>query len=169
MKAAVYIGPTGSSMMVRQIVRPGVRHSVSLLSPWLVSRLQEFPVTIQVDLVPDPEDVPGGALLVRSLTKTALDYPRVVSVPVSWDRCVVPSRRTLKEILDDVVRHGRNYPTHGANCICMDEYIREVRAHVNAAAPPLATVPDNRREEWAQAFNARMRISHVLQTVRRVL
>ena len=163
MKAVVYIGPSGSSMMVRQVLTPGVRHSVSLLSPWLVARLQTFPVTIQVDLMPDPEEVPGGALLARSLTKT------VVSVPHSWDRCVVPSRRTLKEILDDVVRHGRNYPTHGSDCICMDAYIREVRAHINAATPFSSMEADNNREVWERRMDALMRMSHVLDVARRTL
>jgi len=36
-------------------------------------------------------------------------------------------KRTIGEVIADIRQHYRDEPTHGYNCICMDQRIREVR------------------------------------------
>jgi hypothetical protein len=39
----------------------------------------------------------------------------------------------LKEILLKINIHHFNYPDHGVNCACMDNYIREIRQMTKAS------------------------------------
>lgn len=121
--------------------------------------------------------VPGSHLV----DATHLD---LVKATQSWRMDYLPSRRTLAEILLDVVAHGETCPSHGMNCACVDEYIREIRQHVNRVVPEVERVmipedewcspdaDDNWTYDRVQAETSRRakhRIYHVLSCVLRGL
>lgn len=101
--------------------------------------------------------------------------------PVYYPSDVVPSRRSLWEILNDVVKHGEVCPTHGMNCSCVDPYIREIRNHINRVIPEVERIPvpeGDRQDPWDDSWmydtaqleaarKARWRIAHVLNCVMR--
>jgi hypothetical protein len=88
-----------------------------------------------------------------------------VVIEPSWDSSIVPTTRSLAEILMEAVKHGEEYPTHGADCICMDALVREVRVQVSRAMPPMAMD----HEDWRENFKARSRASVILSRVWRSL
>ena len=89
----------------------------------------------------------------------------VVSIPPSWDCSYVPSEEPLYAILERVVQHGVENPTHGTNCACMDAYIWEVRRHISRAVPP----DRGEQEDIHSRMDDRWRISWVLKIATRDL
>ncbi len=74
--------------------------------------------------------------------------------------------RTIPEWAAAVVAHSDTHPSHGFNCICMDEFSRELRNAV------LASIPEPRWE--GNRLNKvhdskRNRIRHVLTMVSQTL
>jgi hypothetical protein len=90
-----------------------------------------------------------------------------------WDW--IPSSRPLYAILAEAVQHGVDHPTHGYNCACMDNLIREVRVHVHRATPPYRfgvdahLTEDERNNAWLEHLNALDRMRHILGAVSRGL
>ncbi len=128
--------------------------------------------------VMDPRPtVPGSHLVdARKLDAVKADH--------TWSMEYLPSRRTLAEILLDVVAHGEVCPSHGMNCACVDQYIREIKQHVHRVVPEMEriTLPDDqwcsadRDDNWTYepvkaeaARRAKHRIYHVLSCVLRAL
>ncbi len=70
--------------------------------------------------------------------------------------------RTISEWAAAIVAHSDTHPTHGVNCICMDEFARELRNAV------LASIPEPRWEGNRlnkKHMNKRERVRHVLRMV----
>lgn len=94
-----------------------------------------------------------------------------------FESSIVPSGRTLAAILAEAVSHSLQYPDHGTNCVCMDNYIREVRAHANRAIPEYwtgAITAENVDEPmnwsaWREHNDAKARVSYILGLVARNL
>lgn len=78
--------------------------------------------------------------------------------------CIEDDTRTLAAILADVVQHGKDNPTHGTNCACLDKYIREVRAQIAGQVPSSESEPN-----WERRIDARSRIKYVLNVAARYL
>lgn len=107
-----------------------------------------------------------------------------IQVDHSGDYGMIPSRRPLYAVLEDIIQHGVENPTHGTNCACMDRFSYELHAHVSRALPEVQRVAvelDPREwhdpgDEWADVpesrcanLDARHRIAHVLTMVIRRL
>jgi hypothetical protein len=107
-----------------------------------------------------------------------------VQVDHSWDYSMIPSERPLYAVLQDIVRHGVENPTHGTDCACLDTFSYELHAHVNRALPEVERVPvdldpgewHEPGDEWADVpgsrdarMKAQFRIAHVLGMVARRL
>ena len=149
-----------------QVCEPGQPLTFSITSPYLVSAGQPVQVGVSVFEYNVLARAQGGSLVdARHLRDDELDTS-LVEVPIVWDVSFIPSTRLLADILKDVVDHGQRHPTHGINCICMDEYSREIRLQVSKAIPPDGRTTDT---DWAQPIqerlNAKARIRHVLNMV----
>lgn len=106
-----------------------------------------------------------------------------VSIEGDWWRlphCLLPSRRTLAEILVDAVQHGVDNPRHGSNCSCMDTVVWELRRHIDRALPevqsrteadPYSPEPTVRYEpnQWEANMAARQRVYAILAALGRNL
>jgi hypothetical protein len=119
--------------------------------------------------------VPTGAIISVDLVSEYLVSAGQVS-RLNVSATEVDAPRTLADILRDAADHGRDNPTHGTNCACMDKYIREIRLVVAAV---LSTVDGPEELEWrgenkgvpkpSRKLDARWRISYVLGAVVRNL
>lgn len=89
-----------------------------------------------------------------------------IHVAYSFDDCIIPSNRSLGQVLESVVKHGQENPSHGTNCACVDRYIQELRIHVNRAMGVYAQLPPG-SPDWEKRFEARMRVAHVLTLLAR--
>lgn len=102
-----------------------------------------------------------------------------IQVDHSWDYSMIPSRRPLYAVLEDVVRHGVDNPTHGIDCACLDTFSYELHAHVNRALPEIDRVlvkDEFFGDEWQEErvsrdarLHAQWRITHVLRMILRRL
>lgn len=102
-----------------------------------------------------------------------------VQVPSTWDYCMIPSERPLYAILADIVQHGVDNPMHGTDCACLDQFVYELRAHVNRALPDReyilredwdgTTFQDETRESREARQDAQWRVAHVLNSILRLL
>jgi hypothetical protein len=169
------------------ITDPGLVHAVALRSDWLVSVGQNFEFGVTAHYVPDVPGEPGSTLTDvpgepgSTLTdvpgepgSTLTDVPgepgstltdatalgRVVIDP-TWDFAYVPSERPLYAILEEVVQHGRDNPTHGTDCVCMDKFSYEVTRHVSRAVPP----DTGEGDDVHSRLDGRFRIAHILRMV----
>ncbi len=139
---------------------------------------EDGPISELLVNVMDPRPTVPGARLVDARKL------ELVKANQSWRMDYLPSRRTLAEILLDVVAHGEVCPSHGMNCACVDQYIREIKQHVNRVIPETERVelpadewcsPDASdnwtydRTQWERAQKAKHRIYHVLSCVLRAL
>lgn len=77
--------------------------------------------------------------------------------------CHIPTTRTLAQIVQDIARHSEEYPRHGVSCVCMDEYARELRAHV------FRGLGDEMNREWEDRYDRRSRLRYVLNMIVRML
>jgi hypothetical protein len=59
----------------------------------------------------------------------------LIKVSTSWQYCMIPTNRPVWHLLQEVVRHGQQFPTHGPDCVCMDEFIRQMRISVDRVMP----------------------------------
>ena len=152
-------GPDGIPAESR-ICEPGEPLSFHVPSPYLISAGQPIDIGVSV--------FDADAVVANSTFLDDATHFNLIDVPVVWDVSFTPSRRLLSDILADVVRHGEEHPTHGINCICMDEYSREVRLQLSKAIPPDGRTTDT---DWAQPIqkrlNAKARIQYVLGMVLR--
>lgn len=161
--------PVGS-----QICEPGQPLTFEVESRYLVAAGQKHTVGISVfdaDFIVLSR-VGAHLLDARHLMrwdKEEGDVP-LINVPIVWDVSFLPSMRLLADILADVVRHETDHTGHGINCICMDEYAREIRLQISKALPPDGRTTE---QEWAAAIqdrlNSKARIKHVLDMVLRGL
>jgi hypothetical protein len=78
---------------------------------------------------------------------------------------MVPSHRTLVEVLAEAVRHGHDNPSHGSNCSCMDHLIRELRVHVLCSLPEMSGRGPG--DEWMSQQDHRQRVRHILSALQR--
>jgi len=138
-------------------------------SPYLVSAGQSMPVGVTVfdyDLLRNLQFALKDA---RHLVREDGETP-LVQVPIVWDVSFIPSRRSLADIMADVVQHGLDNPRHGVSCVCMDQFSREIRLQVSRAIPPDGRTTDS---DWAkpiqERLNAKARIRYVLGMVERNL
>ena len=99
------------------------------------------------------------------LQPTTGDHMNAVEIPASYDYSIMPTTRPLSVILEDVVQHGVDNPTHGTDCACLDQYIREVRTQISKAVPPDRGVTD----DVHLRLDGRFRIAHVLRCAARDL
>lgn len=141
-----------------RVMTAGVTEVVTVQSPYLVSAGQY--VDLHLTVVPMVERTPGSLL-----TDARRVVDRGAHVPVSWDQMPLPSRRSLVEILQEAVQHGRDNPSHGTKCACMDRLSQEIKQQVSRAIPPDGgEVADI---HWK--VDARHRVRHVLGMVTRWL
>jgi hypothetical protein len=164
-----------SGAFTRRVVIPrdGMVMGVSLRSPWMVAPGQTLDIGVTAQLLGD--STPRPLLDARPL-KT-----RIKTEPEWWrlPHCLVPSSRTLAEVLVEAVQHGVDNPTHGANCSCMDSLVWELRRHIDRALPEVqrridnAGTPDEAVRyspaEWKANMNARQRLHSLLTALTRSL
>ncbi len=81
----------------------------------------------------------------------------------------LPTTRSASAILRDVVQHGLDYPSHGHNCIDMDQFIRELRNQVTSSVLAWTPEADNSSELWEFRMNAATRVKYVVQASMRYL
>jgi hypothetical protein len=142
----------------------GVAQVVSFRSAYLVSAGQSVELGVSVT-----RREPGSRLIdARAVTMAGKAAKPMVFVPIEHQYCRVPSRRTLSEVLLEAVNHGTAHPNHGTDCICMDDLIREVRAHAFRVIPEryfTSTKDDN----WERRIDALSRVGYILHAVVRGL
>lgn len=148
--------PDGSQ--IKQLVRVGMVHGINLPSAYLVSPGQDVSFGISVDEYIPP--VPGSTLMNASTG---------VGVVPTYDMSYIPSTRTLADIMQDAVRHGITHPTHGSDCSCMDNYVRELRQHISKAMPPDTNYEEMTPEDRHARLDARDRIGGILHRLWRNL
>jgi hypothetical protein len=102
---------------------------MNVTSPWLVSRGQQLPISVSVDLA-------SGA----------------------------NEHRSLVDILAEAVQHGKDNPTHGGNCACLDRLIWELKRQIHSVIPSSAEEP-----EWERRTDARWRVTYLLNAASRYL
>lgn len=147
-------GP-GWATVMSQAVPDGAVMAVHVPSSYLVAAGQTLEVHLSVSHMPaGPE--PGEGLLKRN----AAPLGRVV-IGKTWDCTYIPSERFLWQIMQDVADHGRENPSHGPSCVCMDHYAREIKLHISRAIPP--DTGENR--DVRHRVDARARVAHVLRMV----
>lgn len=138
----------------RVVLGGGLVQEVQLTDPEFYDRAHVMHVSVQ----PMPEKSraePGDRLLQNDGTAAApirIDF----SHQIRW----LPSEEPLYAILQRVVAHGQEHPTHGTDCACMDTFIGEVRRQITRAVPA-GPHPD---EEWRFNADAKARIAWVLGT-----
>ncbi len=108
------------------------------------------------------ELMPGVVQTINFTSPYLVSAGQTFEVHVQAD--ILDKPRTLADVLQDVVRHGLDNPTHGFNCACLDKFIREVRSAVHQVAPTSETEP-----EWEKRIDARNRVAYVLRAVGRDL
>lgn len=152
-----------------QVCEPGQPLEFTFQSPFLVSAGQDQSIRMSVFDVQQMVMAQMGPRDATHLRQEDGETP-LIQVPVVWDVSFIPSRRTLSEILEDVVTHGQNNPEHGISCVCMDKAAREIRLQASKAIPPDGRVKDT---DWAEPIqdrlNAKARIRYVLMMVERNL
>jgi hypothetical protein len=119
---------------------------------------------------------PGLHLMdARSLQKQDEDGRKVPLIRLLQDdgvctvfgpSCAIPSDRPFWCIIEEIMVHQDEFPTHGPACICMDNYAREIRAHLFRSVP---SEEWNNSTEWADNFQRRERVHYVLSMVLRSL
>lgn len=145
-------GAPAESVVVRRGEKPRV---IRIYSPYLTSAGQAIEFSVSADLY---DEVSVGWSLVDA---RHLGVVPTNSWAYPWRG--IPTERTLRHILTEAANHSKDHPGHGYNCVCMDELIREVRAHV------MASIPDGGPErwvsslEWEKDFDRRCRVKHVLR------
>jgi len=141
--------------------------SFQITSPYLVSAGQPVTVGISVYEYDVLARAQGATLESATHLRNEDDAP-LVDVPVVWDVSFIPSNRLLADILAEAVQHGVDYPDHGINCSCMDQYAREIRLQLSKAIPPDGRTTDT---DWAEPIqerlNAKARIRYILDLVLR--
>ena|SRR6185295_7906870 len=142
---------------------------VPVPTEFLVSAGQSLTVGVSITSAePGPE--PGERLRRRNaeLNPASSLYgwpvPRVV-IAHTWDQTYIPSDRKLWEILEDVARHGIENSSHGVDCLCMDQFAREIKLHVSRAVPP----DTGENGDVRHRVDARQRVAHILAMVSRWL
>lgn len=95
--------------------------------------------------------------------------PMLVKLRPEGDYRQLPLDLPLWQILEAVARHERESPTHGTDCICMDQYAREIRKHIYRAVPDSGPMGKHSEEIWQHQFKVRQRIAHVLRMASREL
>lgn len=143
--------------IVERIVMPrdGMVLVGSLMSNFLVSAGQTIAFGVSVTEINES--------LLASHWVDGRDLPAVkkkVMMDPTYDYRWIPSTRPLYAVLEDVVRHGTDFPSHGVDCICMDAYAVELRRHISRTLP-LEEIGDT--TQWAKVFDARARVRHVLR------
>lgn len=139
--------------ITRMAVNPSLYYTVKL-------PLGVGTIDILVAVTELPKQEPGWSLIdCRHLEIFVKD-----TRPYEWD--YIPSSRPLWQIVQDIVDHGEIYPTHGTNCTCMDKYAQEIKQHIHRALP---NTDRTSATAWTDNFDARSRVSHVLQMVTRGL
>lgn len=142
-------------------MRPGNTHSVPIRVYGLT-----IPLLVSADIYATRVADPGDCLR----DATGVDRKLVV-VPISYEYCRIPSDRPLWQIFAEAVQHGVDFPTHGSDCVCMDNFAREMRVHMRRAAPELRSrvVEDDDGEmeidtdpESEKVYHAAMARMHVL-------
>lgn len=156
-----------------------MRYLVTILAPGgdVISHLNESGRIHQVDmptpfLVSAGQTIGFGIAVEEVLPWLIPDLPRVegvVQVTPTYDMSYIPSNRSLSEILQDVVNHGLDEPRHGSDCICMDQYVRELRLHVSKAMPPDTNYEEMSDNDRSARLAARARITGVLHRLWRNL
>lgn len=76
-----------------------------------------------------------------------------------------PADRSLVDVLNAVKVHHNDNPTHGTNCACMDQFVRQVRAMVREANPQHRAYANGTRSEHEADLD--IRIDHVLTSAAR--
>jgi hypothetical protein len=72
--------------------------------------------------------------------------------------------RSLVDILAEAVQHGKDNPTHGGNCACLDRLIWELKRQIHSVIPSSAEEP-----EWERRTDARWRVTYLLNAASRYL
>lgn len=145
----------------RNSILEGTVHGVTLRSTHLVSAGQSFSFAISATVQPAPE--PGSHWVdARGVVDIEQDWQP------TWDYDTIPSHRTLSEILAEAVKHGVDYPTHGSDCSCQDNLVREIRQHVRKNIPEWREDMTS-SEGWERRMDALSRVRSILNMVARGL
>jgi hypothetical protein len=124
-------------------------------------------VTTKLDGIRSPvaERVALTPGIVQTVTFTS---PYLVSAGQTFEVVmqadVEDAPRSLADILQDAIKHGLDFPSHGTNCSCMDRFIRELRSDVRMVLPSSAVQPD-----WEKRADARSRVIYLLRAAGRDL
>lgn len=83
----------------------------------------------------------------------------------AYEVAVIPEdgqHRPLVDILAEAVQHGKDNPTHGGNCACLDGLVREIKRQIYSVVPSSADEPD-----WERRTDARWRVTYLLNAASR--
>jgi hypothetical protein len=72
--------------------------------------------------------------------------------------------RPLADILAEAIQHGKDNPTHGGNCACLDGLLWELKRQINSVIPSSADEPD-----WERRNDARWRVTYLMNVASRYL
>lgn len=147
----------------RYSLQPGQVQMITHRPDYLVSPGQSCDLMVSAQAM-DGHTAPGDRLV---WAPQHIFEGMCAHVPMSWDYTSLPSSRTLWSILAEVADHGKEYPNHGYNCVCMDPYARELREHIGRAMPPSAGRDE--QGEIHDRVGARNRMRHVLMMAMREL
>lgn len=155
MRALVTVFGTDGLPVEPMLVREGEYKSVTIKSTYLVSAGQRIVIGLTVH---DP---------IKATSSKLLDGRRAagVVIPRVWDQSYIPTERPLSTILEAVVSHGDVFPGHGTDCVCMDDFIRELSLQMSKAIPPDTGIP----YDVHLRLDARARIRYLLQSLERKL
>lgn len=134
------------------VMGPGVEQTVSLPSAYLVSAGQSFEFTVSAMPALWAPVTPGEKL-------TDARRLGVVQIDMVHRYDFIPSERPLYAILEEVARHNDGYPTHGANCACMDRFSFEIKRHIGRVLSDEQDADHTRKLSW--------RIAHIFGMVER--
>jgi hypothetical protein len=129
---------------------------VPVPSDFLVSPGQTLTVGVSVEHMP-PSPAPGSDL------ERLKPGVRCVDIEPTYDYSLVPTNRPLWAIVQDMTDHAREFPTHGASCVCMDDFAREIKQQISRGLPP----DNGEAEDVHWRVNARHRVAYVLGMVER--
>ena len=143
------------------MIKPGVTQQLAMFYP------DGQPVLLNVQATPiaSPPKPPLGYRLRdgRGIAFIAVAVDGRTWFPMSHR----PSTRPLWAIVADISSHGVMHPDHGVNCVCMDQYAREIKQHVARGLPPVYEEGEAmyRSPSWAGRFDAERRVAHVMRMV----
>jgi hypothetical protein len=144
-------------------LHPEVRQTVSMASAYLISAGQSIDFQVSARVYEDEPLLPGGWIDARGVVPIL-----GLKEPAGW-AYDLPTTRSAAEIMRGAVQHGEDNPTHGTDCVCMDNLIRELRAQITSSIPAYTEDMDNQPEMRDHRYKALSRVKYLMMAAGRNL